>query len=74
MIQYLRTGKIEWIFNQRNIIKLKSRENKIIEYKLKKGGLEKWNGSVKEYILQKNNIKVILTINYKLKLKWKSYE
>ena len=42
----------------------------------KKVSSEKWNTSQKQYILQENDhkIKVILTINYKITFKWKSYE
>ena len=71
-------GKIEWNFKNGYILKLINSENKTIEYKLKKVSLGNWNTSQKQYILQENDIKVkvILTINinYKLTLKWKSYE
>ena len=69
-------GKIVWSFNSGYILKLKNSEAVTIEYKLKKVGLGKWNTSQKQYILQENDIKVkaILTINYKITIKWKSYE
>ena len=69
-------GKIEWSFNSGYILTLKNSVAKTIEYKLKKVSLGKWNTSQKQYILQENDIKVkvILTINYKITLKWKSYE
>jgi len=71
-------GKIEWSFKNGYILTLKNNVDKIIEYKLKKVSLGKWNNSQKQYILQENNnnVKVILTINiiYKLTLNLKSYE
>ena len=69
-------GKIEWSFNSGYILTLKNSVAKTIEYKLKKVSLGKWNTSQKQYILQENDIKVkvILTINYKITIKWKSYE
>lgn len=71
-------GKIQWSFKNGYVLTLINSENKTIEYKLKKVSLGNWNTSQKQYILQENDIKVkvILTINinYKLTLKWKSYE
>tara|TARA_B100001564_G_C20475017_1_gene594409 strand:+ start:293 stop:697 length:405 start_codon:yes stop_codon:yes gene_type:complete len=67
-------GKIEWIFNSGYILTLKNSGGKTIGYKLKKVSLGKWNTSQKQYILQENDIKIILTINYKITFKWKSFE
>ena len=69
-------GKIEWNFKSGHVLTLKNIEGNPIEYKLKKVSLGNWNTSQKQYILQENDIKLILTINinYRLTLKWKSYE
>ena len=69
-------GEIQWSFSNGYILTLKKSGGKTNEYKLKKVSLGKWNTSQKQYILQENDIKikVILTINYKIKFKWKSYE
>ena len=69
-------GEIKWSFKCGYILTLKNSDGKTIEYKLKKVSSGKWNTSQKQYILQENDhkIKVILTINYKITFKWKSYE
>ena len=69
-------GKIQWRFSSGYTLTLKKSGDKTNEYKLKKVSLGKWNTSQKQYILQENDIKikVILTINYKITFKWKSYE
>lgn len=71
-------GKIEWSFKNGYMLSLKNSEDETTQYKLKKVSTRSWNTSQKQYILQENDntVKVILTINinYKLTLKWKSYE